>query len=133
MLAEFYQPDLFSCRQYVVDAFACQHPKSSTRRGIQATALCLMTMDLYFECGHDVALGAQLHQEMMRSHPDIFFVLDAPDLTGALTHRHVSSAEARDLYPVRAREWAHSVWEAWTAHHEQIREWNVRTVPHRVT
>ncbi len=131
VLAAFYGPRLLPLRQYVVDAFACQHPDASSRRGVQATALCLMTMDLYVECGQPVGEGAAMHQEMMRRHPDVFVALDAPDLTASLTHRHVSAA-ACDDWGVRAREWAGSVWDAWSPHHEQVRAWNAALVPHRL-
>ncbi|SCF35309.1 hypothetical protein GA0074695_5960 [Micromonospora viridifaciens] len=63
--AAFYAPDLLGYRQYVVDAYACLHADPSTRIGVQATALCLMTMDLYLECGQPVSEGSILHQEMM--------------------------------------------------------------------
>lgn len=129
-MAAFYASDLMPVRQYVIDALACQHPDRTTRRGVQTTALCLMTMDLYFECAQPVREGASMHQEQMRSHPDIFCALDAPDLTAALTHRHVA-AGGHDEYADRAEQWARSVWAAWAPHHAQVRAWNELTVPHR--
>lgn len=72
-----------------------------------------------------------MHQEMMRTHPDVFVPLPAPDLTSALTHRHLG-AGPREEYAVRAREWARSVWEAWAPQHAQVRAWNELLVPHRV-
>lgn len=131
MQAAFYEPDLAPLRQYVVDAFACQHPDPSTRRGVQTTALCLMTMDLYLKCGQPVSEASPMHKEMMRTHPDVFGDLPAPHLTSALTHRHVA-AGSREEYAVRAREWACSVWAAWAPHHAQVRAWNELLVPHRV-
>ena len=129
----FYSdPDLVRRRQYVVDAYACQHPLATTRRGVQTTALCLMTLDLVLERGLDVALGSALHQEMMRERPDVFVALAAPDLRTALTYRHLSSAAYQPARGERAREWAQSVWDAWTPHHGQIRQWNQLLVPHRL-
>jgi hypothetical protein len=128
--AAFYEPDLAPLRQYVVDALAAQHPSTVSRRAVQTTALCLMTMDLYFECGQPVNEGSRMHQEMMRTHPAVFVALDPPDLTGSLTHRHVSS-EPREQYASRAKEWARSVWETWAPHHAQIRAWNEQLVPSR--
>lgn len=105
VLAAFYTSDLMPVRQYVIDALARQHADRTTRRGVQTTALCLMTMDLYFECGQPISAGAAMHQDQMRSHPDIFCALDAPDLTAALTHRHVAAGRHGE-YAERAEQWA---------------------------
>ncbi|WP_415789062.1 DUF5946 family protein [Deinococcus saxicola] len=131
VLSAFYQPELVSERQYVVDAYACTHPDSSTRIGIQTTALCLMTLDLYLECGQSVAEGSQMHQEMMRGRPDFFTRLDPPSLQAVPTYQlflGVPSANSTAL----ACNWAERVWRAWATHHEQIRAWNQQLVPHRV-
>lgn len=129
----FYSdPSLVPLRQYVVDAYACQHPLAATRRGVQTTALCLMTLDLVLECGLDVALGPRLHQEMMRERRGAFTALAAPDLRTALTHRHLLTAPSQHTRGERAREWAQSVWDAWTEHHRQVRQWNQLLVPHRL-
>ncbi|OKI85091.1 DUF5946 family protein [Micromonospora sp. CB01531] len=130
--AAFYAPDLLGYRQYVVDAYACLHADPSTRIGVQATALCLMTMDLYLECGQPVSEGSILHQEMIRTRPDIFTPLPAPDLDGVLTQRHLLAAP-HSQYAALAAEWARSVWDAWSDHHAQVRAWNQLLVPHRVT
>lgn len=129
----FYSdPGLVPLRQYVVDAYACQHPLATTRRGVQTTALCLMTLDLVLERGLNVALGSALHQEMMRKRPDVFVALAAPNLRTALTYRHLSAAPSQPAWGERAREWAQSVWDAWAEHHGQVRQWNQLLVPHRL-
>ena len=128
----FYaDPGLVPLRQHVVDAYACQHPLATTRRGVQTTALCLMTLDLVVECGLDVALGSALHQEMVRTRP-AFVALPAPDLSATLTYRHLDSAASPQARGRQAREWAESVWQAWAAHHAQVRRWNQLLVPHRL-
>lgn len=129
----FYgDPDLVPLRQYVVDAYACQHPRTTTRKGVQTTALCLMTLDLILERGQDVASGSLLHQEMMRGDPGVFVALASPDLRTALTYRHLSPTDVQHAPGERAREWAQSVWAAWAAHHGQVRQWNKLLVPHRL-
>lgn len=131
--SSFYSdPDLVPLRQYVVDAYACQHPLRTTRRGVQRTALCLMTLDLVLERGLDVALGPVLHQEMVRTRPHVFVALPAPDLRTGLTHRHLEKAASQQALGLRAHEWARSVWEAWALHHAQVRQWNALLVPHRL-
>lgn len=131
VLAVFYQPDLVPARQYVVDAYACTHPDATTPRGIRTTALCLMTMDLYLECGQLVSDGSLMHQEMMRAGASGFAALHPPTSCSMPTHRLVSQAADLD-YVERARVWAATVWEAWAPHHDQVREWNLRWVPQRV-
>lgn len=117
-------------RQYVVDAYACQHPSSSNRRAVQSTALSLMTLDLVLSVGLDVALGPRLHQQMMRKHPAVFFPLAKPDLADTLTYRHLTRAQAQQKSLERAaRQWAESVWQAWRGHHGQVRQWNRLLVP----
>ena len=124
----FYRvPELVPMRQYVVDGYACQHPSVATRRAVQTTALCLMTLDLVVEAGLGVELGPRLHKLMMERHPDVFFALPRPDLAGTLTHRHLAVDPAR--LADRAREWAESVWHAWREQHAQVRAWNRLIVP----
>ena len=133
--APFYaEAALVPKRQYVVDAYACQHPSVRTRRAVQTTALCLMTLDLVLDVGLDVALASRLHQQMMRKHPAMFIPLSKPDLAGTLTHRHLARAQAQQTSLERAaREWAESVWQAWRGHHDQVRQWNHMLVPEWLT
>lgn len=131
-LARFYQHDLMAARQYVVDAYACTHPDVSTRRGIQTTALCLMTMDLYLNCGQSVADGSLMHQEMMRAGASGFTALRRPPVGSCPTYRVLAKHSGRDGAAV-ARGWAAAVWDAWAPHHAQVREWNIRWVPERVS
>lgn len=132
VLSAFYSPALVSHRQYVVDAYACTHPDNTTRLGVQTTALCLMTLDLYLECGQPVADGSAMHQEMMLSHPDFFTSLDIPLLQHLPTYQLFEEVPETH-YASLARSWAEQVWQAWTPHHSQIRAWNLRLVPHRVS
>lgn len=131
VLAAFYTPPLVGVRQYVVDAYACTHPDTTTTRGIQTTALCLMTLDLYLECAQPVSDGSIMHQEMMRAGATGFHVLDGPAPGSCPTH-HVFSDSPPTEYAHAARTWAAAVWAAWQPHHGQVREWNLRWVPHRV-
>lgn len=129
--APFYAAPLVGHRQLVVDAYACTHPDAGTRKGAQATALSLMTLDLMLECGQPVADGSAMHHEMMRAGPPTFPALAAPSLAGVPTSRIVEGRSAGEL-PAIAREWAEAVWAAWSDHHGQVRAWNEQLVPQRV-
>lgn len=133
--APFYaEAALVPHRQYVVDAYACQHPSVQSRRAVQTTALCLMTLDLILDVGLDVSLGSRLHQQMMRKHPAVFVPLRKPDLVGTLNHRHLARAQTdQTSLEGAAREWAESVWQAWRGHHDQVRQWNRALVPEWLT
>lgn len=131
VLAPFYEPPLVALRQHVVDAYACTHPDTATARGIQTTALCLMTLDLTLECSQPVAEGSTMHHEMMRAGATGFRALDRPAPGMMPTHRLLLDAP-RSALADRAREWATAVWAAWEPHHRLVREWNERWVPHRV-
>lgn len=117
--------------QLVVDAYICQHPGTS-RREVQSTALCLMTLCLF--CADaadpadpaDPADGPWLHAMMMRGRPDFFHHLDPPDLTGLLTHREVLMARSASEHALLARAWAGSVWSAWEPQHAVVGEWVAR-------
>ncbi len=131
VLSAFYEPDLVDLRQHVVDAYACTHPDISTRRGRMTTGLCLMTLDLYLECGQPVSDGSRMHQEMMRAGAGDFPALDPPPPGTAPTHRLLTEAP-RATYAELSRIWGAAVWAAWEQHHTQVREWNLRWCPHRV-
>lgn len=132
ILSAFYLPALVSKRQYVVDAYACTHPDDTTRLGVQTTALCLMTLQLYMECGQAVAEGSAMHREMMQSRPDFFTPLARPPL-GHLPTCQIFEGVLDTERGRLAREWAEQIWQAWSPHHAQVRAWNLRLVPHRVS
>ena len=52
-----------------------------------------------------------------------FTWLESPASTGDLTVLYVCEARCPDEHCRRVREWARSVWEAWSDHHEVVRRW----------
>lgn len=113
--------------QMVVDAYAAQHAGCTTRRGVQAVALCLMTLCLFVEEGVDPAHGPTLHQRMAANRP-AFVWLSPPAPGGWLTVVDILPAQTVDEHEKLVRQWARQVWCAWSQHHLQIRQWNKQTL-----
>ncbi len=53
---------------------------------------------------------------------DIFW-MEPPASLGELTILYVLEAKGPDEHGERVREWARSVWEAWSLHHETVCRW----------
>lgn len=107
--------------QMVIDCYAVQHPEQGSRRGLQAVALCLMTLELVLERGGDPSQGSRMHQLMMRDRPDFFRPLAHGELDTLLIHRDVRRS---DHWEQAVWEWSRQVWDAWSPAHASIREWN---------
>jgi Family of unknown function (DUF5946) len=101
--------------QLGIDAYAVQHPGVPERRSIQSVALHLMTLCLVFERGMDPAHGSKLHQRLVRRLPELHW-LDPPAPNGTLTVADVVGGTS-------VEDWARNIWEAWSPHHELVRDW----------
>ena len=124
LLARSYSdPVRRGVHQMVVDAYAGQHSGGTTRREIQATALCLMTLCLVVEDGADPAAGPALHKQMI-AHRPAFHWLQPPPPEQWLTVQDVLAADTARQHLDLVRRWGQQVWQAWALHHETIRQWN---------
>lgn len=124
LLARSYADPLYrKVHQTVVDAYVGQHSGGTTRREIQATALCLMTLCLVVEEGLDPAAGPVLHKMMVVRRPS-FHWLQPPLPQQWLTVQDVLTARTPDQHLELVRRWGHQVWDAWAPHHDTIRHWN---------
>ena len=109
--------------QLVVDAYAAQHAGGTSRREVQAVALCLMTLCLVIEHGVDPGEGPALHKRMVAHRPG-FTWLAPPPQHDLMTVADVLAARDADEHRRLVTEWARQVWLAWSAHHATIRAWN---------
>jgi hypothetical protein len=101
--------------QLLVDAYAAQHPGVPSRRAIQSVAVHLISLGLQLE--HD-ATPARAREAIVAALAIAYrFVwLDSPPWNDALTIVDVhAGADVRD--------WAASVWRAWSPHHATVRAW----------
>ena len=106
-----------------VDAYAAQHPGTPSPQAVGSVGVHLIRLHLQLEHGlpHDRANAAMLHISS-RLKKD-FCWLDPPASLGELTVLHVRDASDSDDHGERVREWAASVWEAWSPHHGTVRLW----------
>ena len=119
----YTDPDYRAVHQMLVDAYAAQHAGGRSRREVQTVALCLMTLCLFVEDGVPVADGPRLHQQMAARRPP-FRWLEPPPQQSLLTVADVLCARSVDEHEQLARRWAGQVWQAWSAHHDTVRQWN---------
>lgn len=105
-----------------VDAYAVQHPGQPNRQAIQSVAVHLIGLYYSLEKGMPVA---QVNKAIGRATQfgDGFVWLEPPASMGPITVVKAADAEGLEEYQRVAREWAKSAWEAWRAHHDQIRKW----------
>jgi len=108
--------------QLTVDAYAVQHPGVEERRSAQSVAIHLVGLCLTLERGRGPLELPRLRQRLAAP-KRIFPWLEPPTSRGTLTvvdvHKAATPAEHRE----RVYEWARSAWEAWAAHHAQVRAW----------
>ncbi len=116
---EHGSPDL---RRLTVDAYAVQHPGTTDRRAIQSVAVHLISLYWVLERG----LTPHQATDKMRlalTDKSRFVWLEPPKSMGELTVVDVANAQDFAEHEVLVKRWARSAWEAWAAHHAQIRKW----------
>lgn len=105
-----------------VDTYAVQHPGSPSKKSIQSVAIHLiglhLTLDLNYEAHHATQLLGQAAETFTEYH-----WLEPPPSLGSLTILDVQGAANIKEHTDRVHIWAHTVWQAWQPHHEQIRAW----------
>lgn len=105
-----------------VDAYAVQHPGQPNKQTIQSVATHLIR--LYYSLERGLS-SAQVTKAIGRAaqFSDGFVWLDPPASMGRITVVDAANADGLEEYQRVSREWAQSAWEAWSAHHDQIRAW----------
>lgn len=105
-----------------VDAYAAQHPGVPSPQAIKSVGVHLIRLHLVLERGlpHEKANAAMKWASRLKRD---FVWLEPPDRPGELTILHVHAASTPEEHLARVREWARSVWDAWSPHHETVRQW----------
>lgn len=105
-----------------VDSYAAQHPGQPSSQSINSVGVHLVRLCLFIEHGLDVqrANDAMLEITKMKSQ---FVWLSPPPSRGAVTVADVQNAKTAEQHEQVVREWAASVWTAWSAHHQTVRNW----------
>lgn len=111
------RPDAQVARQLCVDAFAAQHPGTPNPQAIRSVAVHLLNMHDYFVRGRPVA------PPRVAAHRSTFHWLTPPLFAGSRAVGDMPTAGTTDALESAAREWALSVWQAWSAEHQQVATW----------
>lgn len=121
MAREFSDPSYGAVHRHTVDVYAAQHPGVDGRRQRQSVAVHLVAICgwLEHEMGPDALLPmttrlTDYKREWPRLEPPTAYELAVLDVLRART-----GAECRDL----VRAWGTAVWNAWSSHQPQVREW----------
>ena len=119
---EYSDPAYFEVHRLTVDAYAAQHPGSTDRQSIQSVGLHLIRLCMFLE--HDLrakSANDAMLEAAKGKHSFVF--LEAPQNLGSITVADVYRAKSAEEHKVIVKEWARTTWEAWSVHHDLIREW----------
>lgn len=109
-----------------VDACFAQHPGEPSPRAIRSVAVHLVGLSLQMERdlrpGELYAVHKRMSSAAKEGKGDIFW-MEPPASLGELMILYVLGVKGPDEHGERVREWARSVWEAWSPHHETVRRW----------
>jgi hypothetical protein len=119
---EYSDATLFEIHRLTVDAYAAQHPGTPSPPAIKSVGVHLIRLYLLLECGLEMqrANDAML---LISARKAGFLWLTPPHHLGDITVADVQPATDATQHKQRVREWAASVWQAWSPHHETIRRW----------
>ena len=117
-----YEIASFDLRRMAVDAYAVQHPGMTDRRAVQSVAVHLIS--LYFVLERGLTPTEATHKMRQALTDKSRFVwLQPPQSMGEVTVADVVGVTDPAEHEAMVRCWARSAWEAWSAHHAQIRKW----------
>jgi hypothetical protein len=120
---EYSDPAYFAIHRLTVDAYAAQHPGQPSPQSIKSVGVHLIRLHLLLECGLEMqhANDAMLVITQNKEH---FVWLTPPSVLGLITVANVQAATTVEQHIELVKQWAASVWAAWSPHHETIRHWS---------
>ncbi|WP_079408429.1 DUF5946 family protein [Streptomyces sp. 3211] len=71
--------------------------------------------------GVDPREGPRLHKSMAQD--PVFVWLKPPPLHGLMTVADIVTAADPSEHERLVREWCRQIWQAWTPHHHEVRQW----------
>lgn len=117
-----YEIASFDLRRLAVDAYAVQHPGTTDRRAIQSVAVHLISLYFVLERGLTPAEATDKMRRALTA-KSRFVWLQPPLTMGEITVADVVNIKDSEEHAAIVNRWARSAWEAWRAHHDQIRKW----------
>ena len=119
------EPDV--THRLTVDAYALQHPGTPSRQTIQSMNVHLVSMYLILEMGANSRQALTGIRETLKAASQ-FQWLEPPVPNGSMTALDVAPAQDMDEHGRLVDLWARDVWQAWSPHHEHVREFARRNV-----
>lgn len=117
---EYSNAAYYAAHKYTVDAYAVQHPGRPSPQTIQSVAAHLIRLCLMLEHGVGPDAGGAAIKAAVE---EAYVWLPPPSSMGTLTVTNLRGAANAAEHGRLAKAWAESAWEAWSAHHDQIRAW----------
>jgi hypothetical protein len=105
-----------------VDAYAVQHPGRQTPQTTQSVIVHLISMYLVLERGYDFQRATGAMRGVIEKHKQDFVWLTPPDNRGDITVLDVSKARDLEEHTEMVRQWAWSVWNAWSKYRDTIHQ-----------
>ena len=105
----------------------CNIPRTVAAESIQSVGVHLLRLCLMLERGYSNEAAARV-MPLLSQPKRSFHWLTPPQSLGEKTVLDVWSARDAAPHIQAVREWADSAWQAWSAHHVQVREWLPRGI-----
>lgn len=129
---EYSDPTYFEVHRLTVDAYAVQHPGHTDRQSIQSVGVHLIRLCLFLEHGLTAENANDAMLEAGKNKHSFVF-LEPPQSFGSITAADIYKAKSAKEHKAIVREWAQTAWEAWSMHHDIIREWLPNNMLHRTS
>ena len=111
-----------SLHRLTVDAYAVQHPGTSSPQSIQSVGIHLLRLHLVLERGFSDAAAARVMPLLSRQKGRFHWLLPPPPM-GGMTAVDVWRTSSTEQHRQAVMEWAQAAWQAWAPHHDQVRCW----------
>lgn len=118
---EFNDPAYMTVHRMTVDAYCAQHPGKLERRTIQLINVHLVGLYLTIERGAPGDFTRRVIGNLTEHFADHFNWLTPPENLGGVRVPDVLAANDASSHHALVRQWAQSVWRAWSPYHAQIR------------
>ena len=119
---EYAERALFAVHRLSVDSYAVQHPGGSSRQAIQSVGVHLARLCLFLERNLTPEEANAAMLRVGKTKASMHFLSRPPSL-GAITVADVIAASDTSQHVQVVRQWARTVWDAWSEHRETIRRW----------
>lgn len=118
---EYADPSFGRVHRHTVDVYAVQHPGTDDRRQRQSVALHLIALCHWLE--HDLAFERLNAITQRLGSADRAWPWLEPPADYRVTVGDLVAARDGAEHVEVVRSWAVATWDAWSAHHEVVRQW----------